>query len=365
MYQHVNVATVPGLVTAIENFCVSAGFEVSYVAETKLAPGNLNGVYQDIINSTDYLQVTSSTLGNNVNKDTPVNANILTIKDPNSSQTHTLTFYTYGGSMTIHGVGQKGWYMDYRMNQKNLSSLHIIPENLSGADMFWGTTSDGKLWAHFAIEGQAMIYTHFGLGVMEKLLDFTGGDYITAHFFIRITGGSGAGTNTSFLAYGCRSTGGTFWRPPAFYCPDLDEDNKSDPANDYRSMYGTNIFSRTDFELGHTSLYYDSANTGVAYSNAIGGEISINNFPLPNVWSGNSPLFPIIVYARNGKNTTYAGACGYFKGVRAINVANYLPRDEVTLGSDTWMIFPAVAKQGIVADSFSTFNQGYAVLKNG
>jgi hypothetical protein len=82
----------------------------------------------------------------------------------------------------------------------------------------------------------------------------------------------------------------------------------------------------------------------------------------PNSWTGNSPLFPIMIYANNGLNPTYSGVCGYFRGVRNINMANYLPGDTITLGSDTWMVFPIAAKVGYIPVTYCTYNQGYAVL---
>jgi hypothetical protein len=96
----------------------------------------------------------------------------------------------------------------------------------------------------------------------------------------------------------------------------------------------------------------------------LGGELSPQQFPLPNAWSGTSPLLPIILFAIDGINTNYSGPAGMYKGVRAVNVKNFNAKDEVSLGPDTWVIYPARAKEGLLPASASgSFDNGYAVLK--
>jgi hypothetical protein len=54
---------------------------------------------------------------------------------------------------------------------------------------------------------------------------------------------------------------------------------------------------------------------------------------------------------------------GTFGIVRGMNIKNYDPRDEIALGPDTWMVFPARAKAGLMRDDYTTGNQGFAIRK--
>jgi hypothetical protein len=116
---------------------------------------------------------------------------------------------------------------------------------------------------------------------------------------------------------------------------------------------------------GNTSLRYTTGvNELPSVTINLGGGLTPTLFPLPNPWSGTSPLFPILVYALDGTNINYAGEAGYFKGVRALNVKNFNPKDEITLGPDTWVVYPARGKEGVIPAAYScTYNRGYAILK--
>lgn len=74
-------------------------------------------------------------------------------------------------------------------------------------------------------------------------------------------------------------------------------------------------------------------------------------------------MFPILVLAQDGGDSNYAGPVGYFPHVRALNVANLNPRDEIVLGPDVWAAYPSKAKAGVLADVYVTRDYGYAFLK--
>jgi hypothetical protein len=114
-------------------------------------------------------------------------------------------------------------------------------------------------------------------------------------------------------------------------------------------------------ERGSTS--YQVATTPAASYG--GGELSINLFPLPNPWSGTAPLLPIYVSAIDGNDANYSGPIGHFTGVRAINVRNFDPGDEIVLGPDVWKVYPARSKSSVVVPYWYTLDQGFAVLKSG
>lgn len=58
----------------------------------------------------------------------------------------------------------------------------------------------------------------------------------------------------------------------------------------------------------------------------------------PNSFNGVHPLLYIYLLAQ--RSSSNYSILGYLDGVRQINMLNKLPGDEITLGSDTWKIFP-------------------------
>jgi hypothetical protein len=361
MYSQTSPGSIVNMIPAIEGFCQNAGFQTSLTTGTMTYYG-VNPGYNDWKNP-NYLMIIYGLLAGTQPGTSPAAITKLTLKDPGSSVTHSLIFYTLGDQRR-RDVTEPTWYMDTWMNSQKIGMLYNLPGTIEGLDMFAGTTSDGRLWAHIAVEEKPMVYCHFGLGRIEKFMSFTGGDYVTVPFMEEIRNNT---SSARVYAYGCfAGAWGYYFCPNGMYAPDLDEANKVDDAHDFRSLMNyVNTNAHVDFEPGHTSLRVSYFNQAISYTAKSGGEISIRNFPLPNTWTGNSPLFPIMVYANNGQNTDYSGACGYYSGVRALNIANYQARDEIAMGPEIWKVYPIVAKEGVLGTNWTTLNEGYAVLKNG
>lgn len=75
----------------------------------------------------------------------------------------------------------------------------------------------------------------------------------------------------------------------------------------------------------------------------------------PNPLNGIGLLLPNIVSLNIGDE--YLSPIGSVPGIRYMDMTNYLPGDEFTIGSDTWKVFPWYAKGGI------GYNRGIAYLK--
>ena len=75
----------------------------------------------------------------------------------------------------------------------------------------------------------------------------------------------------------------------------------------------------------------------------------------PNPLNGIGLLLPNIVSLNIGDE--FLSPIGVIPGMRYMDMTNYLPGDEFTIGSDTWKVFPWYAKGGI------GYNRGIAYLK--
>jgi hypothetical protein len=379
MFAHTVPADISILRTDLLNFCVDAGFTKVGEDIVRLRAYQFNTVSASFfLPESGYYLVSQSDVNASIHNQ-EFDGHRMVIKDPAGSCYIHLIFYTYGRNATRYGQSEPVAYMDGYLSTGmggtpdsgagmcKLASWRSLPISFTGIDMYAGTTSEGRIWVHLAVEEKPLIFSHLGFGSIEKSLDFTGGDFISANSwgFLKGTGSDAAPTYCSFCQSGITQESATIV-PNGFYCPDLDEDGKGNPDNVYRALNGVKHSVRSDMELGSTSLrarIFTMSNVPGDAVNA--GDLSIANLPLPNPWSGTSPLFPIYVYANNSLNSQYRGQAGYFSGVRAANVQNYNPRDEIILGSDIWAAYPLSAKEGVLPYPYHCYNQGLAVLKNG
>ena len=376
MHQHTLPADVSLLRTDLAQFCVAAGY--SKIAEDSVV-ARLHNVL-DGANATPgngRLLLHSGFTVNHAPRD--VTLDRLVLKDPGADCWVHMIFYSTDGVGVYEGVQQARHYVDFYLSNGwncsasgfdahpgmgKLTTLVSLPDLPVGLDLFSATNSEGKLCVHAAVEGGPLVFTHFGFGCLEKLLDFTGGDYVTAHVEIQAVNFNWM----SSFAYAGPSviSNSPYYLQSGYYCPDLDVPNKLNSTNLYRSFTGcyTSDFLRSDIERGTSSLVvgYNGTLSAPSYP-FIGGELSSLLFPSPNPWSGGSPLLPVVVLANDGIDVSYVGAVGYFPHLRSVNITNLNHRDEMVLGPDVWAAFPVKAKTGVTAAAYNTQNAGYVILK--
>ena len=99
-----------------------------------------------------------------------------------------------------------------------------------------------------------------------------------------------------------------------------------------------------------------AADTGLPYACQGGGchDKVLRDYS-PNPLNGIGLLLPNIVSLNIGNE--YLSPIGVVPGMRYMDMTNYLPGDEFTIGSDTWKVFPWYVKGGI------GYNRGIAYLK--
>ena len=365
------------LVADLASFCVSAGYSklaedtVSLLFHRSTPNSVAIGNGMSIISS--YYEKGSNSV------DHQVSANRLVVKDPGADCYVHMIFYTSGDLLSYEGANSVRHHVDFYLSTgwdpgaafdnhpglvKATTLISLSPAPIS-LEMFSCVTSEGKLCVHAAVEDRPMAYAHFGFGCLEKLLDFTGGDYVTAdcslYSLYNYFGWCSAYSSWGWVQNESQSS----MLQSAFYCPDLDGPNKYDAANLYRyfSSYSGNALARYDMEAGSSSSRITYDNYAMVNNVYMGGDLSIANLPLPNPWSGGTPLIPIIIFARDGADRAYSGPAGYFGGVRAINVKNLNPRDEIVLGADVWKAYPCKYKDGVLGATWCTNNQGFAIKR--
>jgi hypothetical protein len=174
---------------------------------------------------------------------------------------------------------------------------------------------DGEI--HCVIEITSTEFSHINFGVMSKTYSGTGGHYITGTQAI-LADASGA-----FVP---------FHDNAVFYAP-----------MEYDYYYsGTPTlpnYIRTPLETGSDDSRYGYF--GASYSTI----------------DGSTVLMPITIHF--SRPDSYWSYLGYSTNARYVNLYALQSRQEITLGSETWKVFPLLAKSGTDLSSSPTVQSGY------
>lgn len=183
------------------------------------------------------------------------------------------------------------------------------------------------------VEYAASRFRHFAFGVLDK------------------AGGDAAWPGGEFSV-------GTYWHQHSGYIGNIDS-SRHQILWDARATYfgihdytqdnivrfkeGASIYDRAFGRSG----YADSNLHNYAYGAIREGESLFSHSTRhgTSVETGYTALQPIHIGARNVANTFFM-PLGSVRNVRACRLDSYNPKDTVTIGSDTWHIFPLTQKNG-------------------
>lgn len=198
-------------------------------------------------------------------------------------------------------------------------------------------------YLHVALEVQSGIFRHFGIGQLRQFGAFTNGAYVF-------------NTNQSFASTQI-----------------LNADNgaHSWPFEGGNSAANVqNSIVRADF--GGVSPRYCQSNTS---SDAVGrlwcgwrtaslyGSFNSLALSAPSGFTGRSPLFPHLCFVQADTVDNLRHPVGFPDDFRFIRIDNFAPGDTITLGADTWRVFPVVRKNPAVVGPTGVQNSwfyGYA-----
>jgi len=225
---------------------------------------------------------------------------------------------------------------------------------------YWAFTSTSPLtYAHMVVQITALEYVSFGFGELDKFNDWDGGAYAYGHRLnfsasnFAVQGGS-----THLLDGLCQATSPAMQLLCAtILCENL-------PSQVANGMWAVVMGNQT--VLGSDRQSNDGGSSDTARTLFPGGyranEIaqafgSIGVSPT----AGFVPGYPIpLLYHDLGTDEIY-GPMGIMPDVRGINVDQFTPGQEITIGGDTWVAFPSFS---IGSGSGKSGNQGMIYKKN-
>lgn len=170
-------------------------------------------------------------------------------------------------------------------------------------------------------------YASFAFGVLQKYGTYAGGTFVDGTYFDRTGGGSGSwgSGEHGLLAYG--SSGAGYVR--------ADADGVS--GQWMRLASADALVQNGPLQVANI---YSTNQAGSCYPVArLLGAADDNTF------SGRSLLYPAEIRIRRAGSPTYYSPAGYVDSVRSVSLAKFSPEDELSIASETWVLFPIVAKR--------------------
>lgn len=213
-------------------------------------------------------------------------------------------------------------------------------------------------YLHVVVEKSSQTFRHFGMGEMEKFNDWTGGEYAYGHYHLETTGvnniqgnngnsclldgffqttGSGTAKRAATIrAEGFPHQGGSEkWLQCGGYTTFTSEANWRDTAGNIKRV------ANGGFRAGP-----------LAYS--------IGQFS-SNVTTGHIPLYALGLFLRDFTNS-FVYFLGTVPDIRGVHLLELAAKQEVTIGSDTWVMFPTARRTNTDVENRTNF-QGIAYKK--
>jgi hypothetical protein len=234
-------------------------------------------------------------------------------------------------------------------NGRSGDRVLLLNETAYNYDFF----SDGSTYVHAVIETQspALNFVHLSFGMVEKKGDWTGGSYIAGTAW----GIQSADTADPFaghnLLWDClQNNSGNV-------CSTVNIEGLPNQAasGKYGVIAGSLSFIQTgtDGDAIDRELLHGSMRGGFMYNDF--------NFLPANPNNGFVPEWPLEFWYR--EDSSIWRRLGVVPGARGINITNLSPKEEFTLGADTWRVYPWIQKSSTGTGSESGLSNGIAYLK--
>jgi len=208
-------------------------------------------------------------------------------------------------------------------------------------------------YIHVVVEKDAGIYRHFGWGQLLKLGDWVGGMYVYGHYWDQSATNIDNPTGINHLVHLGGNNSNNAFRGCGLHAEGL-PDNAA--ATKYLRQTSNQTTDDNDGDrIGNMfpSGWQDGQNVHFMALE----QSALNNY---------KPLIPIPVYQWHlGSAPANARLLGYAPDVRDINLEGLQAGEEITVASDTWVVFPVTRKgnNGLAFNQEQSYNFGFAYKK--
>ena len=234
-----------------------------------------------------------------------------------------------------------------------LAGQRRVNMGTSGPTHLW-VFEDTNYW-HAVILRDSEFYEHFGSGVLTKYNDWTGGEYCYGHVHDTTFNSDTAIKGTSSILLDGLALDGTGRLNMEEYAATLHIEGMAEQTTE---IWGVVMGSQASANLG-------VARDASARIHILGGfRGGMLNFPLSfgqfagTTQRGLVPMYPIVLGYWDRTADEVYGPLGVMPDVRGISLKNFASESEVTVGSDTWVVFPSYRRKDV-----DTSGTGYSMLQ--
>lgn len=276
---------------------------------------------------------------------------------PNNMSVHQATAHSGSGFPGTHTNDSGNGYNSAFGSDANLELERCVNSIGDGpfVSYHFFEQDSGPAYVHIVVEIESEVFRHFGWGEMEKFNDWTGGEYCYGHYAREGTNNSPVRTETTIFGDGIFTNTGTSAKRGATIRAE------GFPMQGGAEKWFICIGGTTTLDSADR---LDTAGEikRVVCGGARGGPIA---FPLgqfrSDVATGHIPMYPLGYFVRDFTNS-FLYFIGNFPDIRGIDIFNLAPGQEITIGSDVWIVFPQTRRtEDNVNDR--TYYQGFAYKK--
>lgn len=204
---------------------------------------------------------------------------------------------------------------------------------------------------HIVVEVSTGMYRHFGWGTLDKFGDnWVGGEYAYGHFNDPNTNANAVDVNTQTLLDALGTSADRLRCATVRIASGL--------ANQGAAVWGVSCAAASANLLNDTA-----GNVRRQIHGGFRGGMGARGFAdtIGSFSSGAIALYSIEAFYRDPNNNRVY-LLGHMPGIRACNIKNIEPAQEILIGSDTWKFFPLSSKTNAAVLGRS-LNSGIAYLK--
>jgi hypothetical protein len=244
----------------------------------------------------------------------------------------------YGATGYSGGSGHAG----QANSSVNFSMLFPAPPGPFNAYHFFSTTTGGVTYLHALLEYSAGNFLHIHGGCLKPIGGASPCTYTAATQWSAIAGGNSS------------SDGG----PSQFNLTPFSAE-QAGPTSGFRSFQ---VLATVDSTLRW--FYPSNVSPGRAIGAVKSNSKNVHAFArAPNTFNQLSPFIPLSLFVERASGNIFS-YLGDVIDMRWVNLGNNQAKDEITIGSDTWKVFPVISKQPFGSPTAATGNYGFAFRKN-
>tara|TARA_R110000796_G_scaffold41179_2_gene101991 strand:+ start:36413 stop:37441 length:1029 start_codon:yes stop_codon:yes gene_type:complete len=257
---------------------------------------------------------------------------------PNNLSIHQATAHSGSGFPGTHTNDSGNGYNNAFGTDANLETERCVNTIADGpfVSYHFFEQDASPAYVHVVVEIESEVFRHFGWGEMDKFNDWTGGDYCYGHYQEEGTSSTPIDTTNWILFPAAQAqTATTLVRR----CPTIQAQGLPHQlAAERWLMHAGNINSQSN-----QANWVDTAgeNKQLTHGGFQGGP---DAYPLgqfeSDVSTGHIPMYPLTIWTLDFPNN-FTYFLGSIPDIRGLSMFNFTPGQEVTIGSDVWVLFPA------------------------